>query len=136
MYKLGAEKTEGPEIKLPTSVGSQKKQENSRKKKKNIYFCLIGHTKDFDCVDHNKLWKILRDGNTRPPYLPPQKPVCRTRSNNQQQLEKLIGSKLGNKYVKAVYCHPAYLTSMQNTSCKMPDWMKNKLESRLPGEYQ
>ena len=42
--------------------------------------------------------------------------------------------KLGKKYVKAVYCHPAYLTSMQRTSCKMPGWMKQKLESRLPGE--
>ena len=44
--------------------------------------CFIAYTKAFDCVDHNKLWKILRDGNTRPPYLPPEKPVCKSRSNN------------------------------------------------------
>ena len=44
------------------------------------------------------------------------------------------GSKSGKEYVKAVYCHPAYLTYMQNTSCKMPGWMKHKLESRLLGE--
>ena len=44
------------------------------------------------------------------------------------------GSKLGKEYVKAVYCNPAYLTCMQSTSCKMLDWMKHKLESRLPGE--
>ena len=44
------------------------------------------------------------------------------------------GSKSGKEYVKAVYCHPAYVTYMQRTSCKMPDWMKHKLESRLPGE--
>ena len=44
------------------------------------------------------------------------------------------GSKLGKEYVKAVYRHPAYLTSMQSTSCEMPGWMKYKLESRLPGE--
>ena len=44
------------------------------------------------------------------------------------------GSKLGKEYVKAVYCHPAYLTNMQSTSCKMPGWMKHKLESRLLGE--
>ena len=44
------------------------------------------------------------------------------------------GSKLGNEYKKAVYCHPAYSTSMQNISCEMPDWMNPKLESRLPGE--
>ena len=48
-----------PEIKLPTSFGSQKKQENSRKK--NIYFCFIDYAKAFDCVDHNKLWKILQE---------------------------------------------------------------------------
>ena len=44
------------------------------------------------------------------------------------------GSKSGKEYVKAVYCHPAYLTSMQSTSCEMPGWMKHKLESRFPGE--
>ena len=49
-------------------------------------------------------------------------------------MEQWTGSTLGKKYNKAVYCHPAYLTSMQNTSCEMPDWMNHKLESRLPGE--
>ena len=44
------------------------------------------------------------------------------------------GSKLGKEYIKAISCHPAYLTYMQSTSCKMPGWMKHKLESRLPGE--
>ena len=44
------------------------------------------------------------------------------------------GSKSGKKYLKAAYCHPAYLTSMQSTPCEMPGWMKHKLESRLPGE--
>ena len=49
--------------------------------------------------------------------------------------EQQTGSKLGKEYyIKAVYCHPAYLTSMQSTSCKMPGWMKHKLESRLLGE--
>ena len=55
--------------------------EKPRKFQKNIYFCFINYAKVFDCVDHNKLWKILTDGNTRPPYLPPEKPVCRSRSN-------------------------------------------------------
>ena len=45
--------------------------------------------------------------------------------------EQQTGSKSGKKYVKAVYCHPAYLTSMQSTSCEMPGWMKHKMESRL-----
>ena len=49
---------------------------------KNIYFCFIDYAKVFDCVDHNKLWKILRDANTRLPDLPPEKPVCRSRSNS------------------------------------------------------
>ena len=49
-------------------------------------------------------------------------------------MEQRTGSKLGKEYVKAVYCHPAYLTYMQSTSCEMPGWMKHKLESRLLGE--
>ena len=55
MFKLDLEKAEERKIKLPTSVGSQKKQEFQ----KNIYFCFIYYAKAFDCVDHNKLWKIL-----------------------------------------------------------------------------
>ena len=58
MFKLVLEKAEEPEIKLPTSTGSSQKQENSRK---NIYFCFIDYTKAFDSVDHNKLWKILKE---------------------------------------------------------------------------
>ena len=49
-------------------------------------------------------------------------------------IEQRTGLKLGKEYVKAVYCHPAYLTYMQSTSCEMPGWMKQKLESRLLGE--
>ena len=49
-------------------------------------------------------------------------------------IEQQTSSKLGKEYIKVVYCHPAYLTYMQSTSCKMPGWMKHKLESRLLGE--
>ena len=49
-------------------------------------------------------------------------------------MEQQTDSKLGKEYVKAVYCHPAYLTYMQGTSCEMPGWLKHKLESRLLGE--
>ena len=52
----------------------------------------------------------------------------------EPDMEKQTGSKSGKGYVKAVYCHPAYLTYIQSTSCEMLDWMKHKLESRLPGE--
>ena len=78
MFKLVLEKAEEPEIKLPTSVGSWKKEEFQ----KNIYFCFIDYVKTFDCVDHNKLENSERDGNTRPPDLLPEKTVCRSRSNS------------------------------------------------------
>ena len=52
----------------------------------------------------------------------------------EPDMEQQTGSKSGKEYVKAVYCHPAYLTYMQSTSCEMPDWMNHNLESRLPGE--
>ena len=78
MFKLNLEKTEEPEIKLPTSDGSSKKQEFQ----KRIYFCFIDYAKAFDCVDHNKLKNSSRDGNTKPPNLPPEKSVCRSRSNS------------------------------------------------------
>ena len=76
MFKLVLEKAEEPEIKLPTSVESSKKQESS---KKNIF---IGYAKAFDSVDHNKLENSERDGNTRPPDLPLEKPICRSGSNS------------------------------------------------------
>ena len=57
MFKLVLEKAEEPEVKLPTSAGSLKKQESFRK---NIHFCFIDYAKDFDCVDHKKLWKIMK----------------------------------------------------------------------------
>ena len=58
MFKLDLEKSEEPEIKLPTSDESSKKQESSRK---NIYFCFIDYAKAFDCVDHSKIWKMLNE---------------------------------------------------------------------------
>ena len=56
--------------------------EKAREFQKNIYFCFIDYAKAYDCVDHNKLENSSRDGNTTPPYLPPAKPVCRSRSNS------------------------------------------------------
>ena len=58
MFKLDLEKAEDPEVKLPTSTGSSKR---AREVQKNIYLCFIGYAKAFDCVDHNKLWKILKE---------------------------------------------------------------------------
>ena len=70
IFKLVLEKAEEPEIKLPTSVGSQKK---TREFQKNIYFCFIDYTKAFDHVDLNKLENSSRVGKSRPPDLPPEK---------------------------------------------------------------
>ena len=108
--------------------------EKAREFKKNIYFCFIDYAKAFDRVDHNKLWEILKEMEI-PVHL-----TCFLRNLYAGQeatkldMEKWTGSKLGKEYIKAVYCHPAYLTYMQTTSCKIPGWMNHRLESRLLGE--
>ena len=123
MFKLVLEKAEEPAIKLPTSAGSSKKRESSRK---NIYFWFIDYGKAFDCVDHNKLWKILKEMGIPGEYhLPGQADhlTCLLRNLYAGQeatvMEQQTGSKSRKKYVKAVYCHPAYLTYMQSTSCEI-----------------
>ena len=90
MFKMVLEKAKEPEIKLPTTTGSSKKQEFQ----KNIYFCFIDYAKAFDCAGHNKLCKILKgDGNTRPPDLTLEKPVCRSGSKLALDMEQQTGSK-------------------------------------------
>ena len=77
--------------------------EKAREFQKNIYFCFIDYAKAFDCVGHNKLENSSRDGNTRPPYLLPKKPVCRSRSKWLEcDMEQQTGSKLGKEYIKAI----------------------------------
>ena len=77
--------------------------ENAKEFQKNICCCFIDYAKAFDCVDHNKLVNSSRDGNTRPPYLPLEKSVCRSRSNSlNPDMEQQTGSKSGKEYVKAV----------------------------------
>ena len=101
----------------------------AREFQKNIYFCFIDYAKAFDCVDHNKLWIILKEMGI-PDHLTcllrnlyaGQKATVRTLHRTLDWL------KLRKGYVKAVYCHPAYLTYMQSTPCKMPGWMNLKLE--------
>ena len=77
MFKLDCEKPEEREIKLPTSIGSLKKKEFQ----KNIYFCFIDYTKAFVWIT-TTVENSSRDGNTRPPHLPPEKSVYRSRSNS------------------------------------------------------
>ena len=84
------------------------------------------------CTNHGKFFKRWEYQTTWPASWE----TCRQVRKQQLELdmEQQTGSKLGKEYVKAVYCHPAYLTYLQSTSCKMPGWMKNKLESRFLGE--
>ena len=89
--------------------------EKAREFQRNIYFCFIDYAKAFDCVDHNKLWKILKE-------IPDQLTCLQRNLYAGQQATvrtghgQRTGSKLGKEYVKVVYCHPAYLTYMQSTS--------------------
>ena len=121
MFKLILKKGEEPEIELPTSAGSSKKQEFQ----KNIYFCFIDYAKAFDYVDHNKLWKILKEMGIA------EHLTCILRNLYADQeatleldMEQQTGSKLGKEYIKAVYCHLAYLTYIQSTSWEMMGCMK------------
>ena len=91
MFKLDLEKAEEPGIKLPTTARSSKKQESSEKK---IYFCSIDYTKAFDCADHNKLWKILKEMGIPPPDLPPWEICMQVR---KQQLELDMEQQTGSK---------------------------------------
>ena len=119
--------------KLPTSVGSSRKQESSKK----IYFCFIGYVKAFDCVDYNKLWKILKRWEYQT-TLPASWEICVQVKKQQLEpdMEQWTGSKLRKEYIKAVYCHPAYLTYIQSTSCEMLGCMKHKLDQDCWEKYQ
>ena len=129
MFKLDSEKAEEQEIKLPTTAGSLKKQESSSK---TSTFALLTMPKPLTIwITTN--WKILLE-MTRPHDLLPEKSIHVKNQQLELDMEQQTGSKLGKDYIKAVYCHAAYLTYMQSTSCEMPDWMKHKLESRLLGE--
>jgi len=106
--------------------------QKSKRVPENIYFCFIDYAKAFDCVDHNKLWKILKGIGITDHLTCLLRNLYASQEATELDVEQ-TASKLGKEYIKAVYCHPAYLT-MQSTSRKMPDKMKHKLESRLPGE--
>ena len=84
-------------------------------------FRFIDYAKAFDYVDHNKLWKILKEMGI-PDHLPTSWEICMQVRKQQLELdmEQQNGSKSGKDYIKAAYCHPAYLTYMQSTSCEMP----------------
>ena len=97
-----------------------------------MYLCFIDYVKAFDDVDHNKLWKLLERWEYQTTL--PASYVQVKKQQLEPHVEKLAGSKLEKEYIKAVYCHPVYLTYMQITSFKMLGWMNHKLESILQRE--
>ena len=109
--------------------------EKAREFQKNIYFCFIDYAKAFDFGDHNRLENFLKRLEYQTTW-PSSWEICVQVKKQQLEpdMEQCTGSKLGKEHFKAVYCHPAYLTYMQSTSCEMPGWIKHKLESKLPGE--
>ena len=108
--------------------------EKARKFQKNIYFCIIDYIKAFDCVDHNKLWKILKEMGVAEHLTCLLRNPCAGQEATELNMEQQTGSKSGKKHVKAVYCHPACLTYILSTSSKTPGWMTHKLKSRFVGE--
>ena len=90
---------------------------SKRVPEKNIYFLFIGYAKAFDCVDHKKLWKILKEMGISDHLTCLLKTCMQVRKQQLElDMEQQTGSKYGKGYAKGVYCHPAYLTSMQSTS--------------------
>ena len=133
MFKLDLEKAKESEIKLPTSVGSSKKQESSRKASTSALL-LMPKT---DCVNHNKLWEILKEMGI-PDHL-----TCLLRNlyAGQEATDRTGHGatdwfQIGKEYIKAVYCHLAYLTYIQGTSFEMLGWMKHKLNQGCQEKYQ
>jgi len=128
--QAGFRKAEEPELKLPTPTGSSKKQGSFRKTSTSVSLT----TRKPLIVWITRNWKILKEMGI------PEHLTCLLRNlyASQEELEpdmeQQTGSKVGKKYIKAVYYCPTYLTFMQSTSWKMLGWIKLKLESRLPGE--
>ena len=131
MFKLDLEKTDEPEIKLPTSTGSSKKQENPRKTSTSA---LLTTPKPLTAWI-TTLGKFLKRWKYQTTWVAYWE-ICKQVKKQQLELymEQKNGSKSVKEYIKPVYCHPANLIYMQSTLCGMLGWMKHKLESRLPGK--
>ena len=117
MFKLDLEKAEEPEIKLPTSVRLSGKQESSRKTSTSA---LLTIPKPLTVWITTNCGKFLKRWEYQTTW-PASWEICMQvkKQHLELDMEKQTGSKLGKEYIKAVYCHPAYLTYMQSTSCKM-----------------
>ena len=133
VFKLDFKKAEEQRSNCQHPLNHQKKK--TREFQKNNSFWFIDFAKSFDCVDHNKLWKIFKKWEYQT-TLPTSWETCMQVKKQplEPDIEQRTGPKLGKEYVKAVYCHPGYLIYMQSISCEMPGWMNHRLESRLLGE--
>ena len=132
MYMLDLEKAKEPEIELPTSIGSLKKQESSRKTSTSTLLTMPKPLTVWITTAYGKFWKRWEYQTTWPASWE----ICMQVKKQQLELdmEQQTGSKSGKEYVKAVYCHPAYSTYVQSTPREILYGMKHKLESRLLGE--
>ena len=130
--QAGLKKAKESEIKLPTSVRSLKKQESSRKTSTSALLTTLKPLTVWITTNCGKLLKRWEYQTT----LHTSWEICRQVKKKQldPDMKQQTGSKYGKEYVKAVYCHPAYLTSIQSTSCEMPGWMNHKVESGSLGE--
>ena len=135
MFKMDLEKAEEPEIKFPTSEGSLKKQESSRKHLLLLYWLCqsLWLWITTNCGKFWKGWEYQTTWLTSWEMYASQEAKVRTIYGTKlvpNHIWNKTGSKLGKEYVKAVYCHPAYSASVQSTSCEMPGWLKTN-KSRL-----
>ena len=110
MFTLNLEKSEEPEKKIANIHWIIEK---AKEFQKNIYFCFVDYAKAFDCVAHQKLWKILQEIGI-PTTWPASGEICMQlrKQHLELDMEQQTDSKSGKEYIKAVYCHPAYLTYM------------------------
>ena len=131
MFKLDLGKAEELEIKLPTSVGSSKKQKNSPQTSTSA---LLTTPKPLTVWITTHCGKFLKRWKYKTTW-PASWEICMQVKKQQLEphMEQTV-SRSAKEYIKAVYCHSAYFTYMQSTSCEMPGWMKHKLQSRLPGK--
>ena len=132
MYKLGFEEAEEPEINLPVLVGSWRKQRNSKWTPTSASLTILKSLTVWITAKCGKFLKRWEYQTTLPVSWEIHMQV--KKQQLELDMEQWTDSKLEKEYDRAVYCHPAYLTYMQSTSCKMPGWITRKLESRWLGE--
>ena len=131
MFKLVLEKAEEPEIKLPTSIGSLKKQDSSRKTSASALLTTPKPLTLWITTNCGKFFKKWQYQTT----LPASWEICMQvkKQHLELKVEQQTSSKSRKEHIKAVYCQPANLNYIQSASCEMQGWMKHKLESRLLG---